>query len=376
MFDGRLVFALGASDEALAAIPARRGLALLAGEDGRPILLLPAANLRARVTGRLKSPSPDERRRMPDLQAVTRSVQWRLAHSHFETDLRFLQIASEIWPGEFQTLLAWRPAWFLRVDLGLEYPYFARTQDVSSSSARAEASPAARKLFGPFPSGAKARQFEAALNDAFELCRDTRCLRQSPRGRRCSYGQMGKCLCPCDGTIPAEGYRRAVAEAADFVAGAKSGVLGRLQAEMKEAAGRLDFERAAAIKARLARLASLEGADYAHVAPIEDFRFLLIQGGPSRRRLSAFLADCSAVRDAGHIDLPAKAGQLGELSRLAAGDGGVRDRRADKWIVGLVSHYLFAGSRKRGLILRLAEGLSPDELSRQIEQAGEAAGLI
>jgi hypothetical protein len=444
MFDGEVALAPPAVEEALAKLPARRGLALLLAEGGRPVLLLPAADLRARVAARLKNPDEQERRRLPDLQAITRTILWRLAPSHFESDLRFLEIARQLWPDTCEEMLAWKPAWFIKVDLWADYPYFTRTQDValcstgilpvcnmgvpplsssvssvtSSSPGNADAtsvsgrtpaphraetamlhtgktrtgpygSPVLRqRYFGPFPGGSAAQRFIDGLADAFHLCRDVRCLRQAPRGRRCSYGQMGKCLCPCDGTIAAADYARVVAEAVEFVAGDRRPLAQRFAAEMKQAAAALQFERAGEIRAKLKRLEELEGPDYAYVAPIEEFRFLLIQRGEGRKekKLSAFLADCASIRSAGPVEYPLKVEQLQKLVDEAVAKSGTppyfRDGNrvaspisVNRWAMGLVAHYLFAGPRRRGVIVPIRADLTAEKLAAEIEKSAEALGV-
>ncbi len=245
--------------------------------------------------------------------------------------------------------------------------------------------------FGPFPSGLAAQRYLDALADAFRLCRDVRCLRQAPNGRRCSYGQMGKCLCACDGTTSSDDYRAAVARAAEFVAGDRAAVIDQLQQEMKRAAGELQFERASLLKGRLARLAELEAEDYAFVAPRKEFRFLLVQRGEGRRTLSVFLANAAGIRPAGTINYPVKKEQIAELAgRALAVDAPVGKRPQgppgegvrpgpplsapcsscappDPWAMGLVAHYLFAAPRRRGLILSLRAGLAPDVLEKEID---------
>jgi excinuclease UvrABC nuclease subunit len=411
MFDGRLALVPPAVDETLAQLPAKRGVALLLTESGKPLLLLPAADLRARVTGRLKNPDEQERRRLPDLQAVTREIRWCLAHSHFESDLRFLQIARKLWPDTYTEMLAWKPAWFLRVDLRSEYPHFSRTQEVPSEETKQQnmaetamphagetpvphaaetamphaAGAPARRLhcFGPFVSGGAAQKFMEVLADAFDLCRDVRCLRQSPHGRRCSYGQMGKCLCPCDGSIGPADYARVVAEAAEFAAGARPPgaasasrpFVEKLQRQMRQAAAQLQFERASALKAKLQRLADLEGPDYAYVAPVEEFRFLLIQRGAGRRKLSSFVAGRASIRPAGLVEYPPKLEQLQKLVGQALAGEPKGAAPADRWAMGLVAHYLFAGPRRRGLILSVRAGLTAERVAQEIERSGEALGV-
>jgi len=252
---------------------------------------------------------------------------------------------------------------------------------------------AATRHFGPFPSGLAAQRYLDALADAFRLCRDVRCLRQAPNGRRCSYGQMNKCLCACDGTTSSADYRAVVVRAAEFVAGDRAATLDQFQREMKQAAGELQFERASLLKGRLARLAELEAQDYAFVAPAEEFRFLLVQRGEGRRKLNAFVAGAGAIRSAGTIDFPIKKEQIEKLAERANSRGEGREAGAaarmlpledsrkhgtpgagsrggnpspDKWAMGLVAHYLFAAPRRRGLILSLRAGLAAEALEKEI----------
>ena len=43
--------------------------------------------------------------------------------------------------------------------------------------------------------------------------------------------------------------------------------------------------------------------------------------------------------------------------------------------MGLVAHYLFASPRRRGVILPLREGLTPEGVLKAIQESGEALGL-
>ena len=365
LFDGACQVQPPVSEEQLAAIPARRGLALLLAGESQPIVLLPAADLRSRVKLRLEEPLADLRKKTADLREITREIRWTLAHSHFETDLTYLQAAHALWPGTFTSLLAWKPPWFVHVEPGEEFPRFQKTRKDFSLPGR---------LLGPFPSGHAADRFVETIQDAFDLCRDYRCLRQAPHGQPCAYGQMGKCLSPCDGHISMQRYREVMAQAADFAAGNRQGHLDRFRREMKQAAADLQFERAGALKARLGRLEELNHADYGHLAPLDDFRFVLIQRGPGRRKVRGFLADRGLVQPAGDLDYPLQRPQvealLKKMAKLAAhGDRQRIEGDLAAWRMGLIAHYLFTSPDRRGIILRWNESLQPAD----IEQAVDAA---
>jgi excinuclease UvrABC nuclease subunit len=357
------------SDDDLAALPAKRGIVVLLAEGDRPILLLPAADMRRRTANRLRDPDQQELSRQPDLHNIVRRIAWKRSHSHFQTDLDYLDLARVMWPDEYAGMLAWKPAWFVHVDLEQDYPCFTRTRDVFGKRGR---------YLGPFPDGRSAGSFIDALQDAFDLCRDIKCLRSSPHGRQCSYGQMGRCLSPCDGSISAGAYRQAVAEVCAFaVTKDSSPIVRRLEDRMRESARELQFEKAAADKLRLERLKQFDDARFARVRPAEEFRFLMIEHGPKPRELCTFFVELGAVEHGPVLKYPPEPQFLEDLLRLRGsfspgpfGDAGFMRRR-----MGLVSHYLFSPPRRGGIIIRYHDGLSAQDLAAAIESAAEEMKL-
>jgi excinuclease ABC subunit C len=71
------------------------------------------------------------------------------------------------------------------------------------------------------------------------------------RTRPCLLYQIKRCSAPCTGEIALDDYARLVDEASRFLKGESQEVRKRLQAMMSEAADRLEFERAAALRNRL-----------------------------------------------------------------------------------------------------------------------------
>jgi excinuclease UvrABC nuclease subunit len=368
MFDGRMEAQPPLDESHLTGIPAKRGDVLLTADRDAPIVMLTAADMRARVRTRLRNPSQQERRKTPDLGEITRRVYWKLCTSAFETDLCYLELAGAIWPGRFAELLSWKPAWFVHVDPGAAFPRFQRTRDVFGRSGR---------YVGPFSSARSAERFVGLVEDAFDLCRDYRCLIKAPYGQRCTYAEIGKCVSPCDGTIGMDRYRQIVAQAAGVAAGDRQPFTRRLQRKMKAAAGRLEFERAGRIRARLACVEELGTSEYAHVRPAERFRFVCVQRGGGVRRLKVFLADRGRIVAAPPIDHPTKPAQLavalGAMAELAADE--VDCGRMERYRIGLLAHYLFSSARRRGVILPWSEGASLKDLAEAIDRSREALGL-
>ena len=348
------------SDEQLGSIPAKRGVVLLESAAGKPILLISAADIRSRLRSRLAEPSKDKKAKRVDLRKIVRMVRWKLSSGHFETDLCFFELARLIWPDSYAERVAWRPAWFVHVNVEDACPYFRRTRKVFDRAGR---------YFGPFGDGRAAERFVEAVQDAFGLCRRPAELRKAPRGHACVYAQMGRCLRPCDGGISMGRYKTVVAKAADFTAGRRGGFVQQLRRRMKAAAKALRFEQAADMKALLNRLAELDAPAYGYVAPAEDFRFVLVQPGRNRRQAKTFLVHQGRILPSAKLDYPLRRGQLCSILKRMADTQHARRSNAElaRWRMGLVAHYLFCSDARKSLILRWRSGLKADELAEAIE---------
>lgn len=366
-FDGRLPVTPPVGDEQLAGVPAKRGVLLLAGAGEQPIVLLTAADIRGRLHSRLAQPAQDVRKKTVDLREITAGVAWKLSYSPFETDWRYLQLARELFPDRYPELLAWKPTWFVHVDPQEEFPQFVRTREVLERPGQ---------YVGPFQDGRSAERFIETLQDAFDLCRHHRCLRQAPHGQPCAYAQIGRCLSVCDGSTSLEEYRRVLARAAGFAAGDRQAALDDLTARMKAAAAEMKFEQAGVIKGKLQRLAELDKPAYEHVASIEAFRYVLVQSGPNPQTARAFLvvggaiAECDLRYPPDAAELETLAARMGQEPRLCdAPDAMVR------LTIGLVSSYLYCGRERKGLILRWRAGMGAGELAAGIESAAQELNL-
>ena len=368
MFDERWEATPPVSDEAFSAVPAKRGVLLLVSDLDRPIVMLTAGDLRARLRTRLAEDDAETPSRRTDLRQVTRAVLWKLASSHVETDLTFLELVRTIWPGQYRTMLSWKRPWFVHVDPEESYPHFVRTRAIFEQAGR---------YVGPFPSAKAADGFIQALQDAFSLCRELKHLRSAPHGSPCSYGQMGRCLSPCDGTISMEDYRAVIADAADAAAGDRDAVRAGLTEQMGSAAGSLAFEKASSIKARLDRLAELDGPECEFAAPIEAFQYLLIQRGPNPRTAKTFYVNgpsAVAGRDLAYPVVPKELARV--LSQMAAFVARpTKSDEAGPWRMGVVAHYLFTSGQRGGLLLRWRPDRTADELAGEIEAAADALKL-
>ncbi|MBT3200911.1 MAG: hypothetical protein HN350_13460, partial [Phycisphaerales bacterium] len=239
-----------------------------------------------------------------------------------------------------------------------------------------------------FVKGTDAEGFVIALRDAFDLCRDQRNLARSPDAQRCSYGQMNRCLPLCDGTVDRQRYLRAISEAIDFASGRRDMLAGRLRAEMKRAAGELEFERAAAIKIRLSRLDEFEKTAFKYVRPVEEFKFLAAQPGRGKRYLRVFAINGGSIPAAASLKYPFKTNPdklasryagteiealVAQMQIIASDEPKVDDASALR--MGLVARYIFSGPKRRGLIVRWFDKMEPPWLAARIRAVADDLNL-
>ncbi|KKM47176.1 hypothetical protein LCGC14_1558890 [marine sediment metagenome] len=351
--------------EELAEVPAKRGVFFLAGASGEPILLAEAADIRARVRFRLAPPTEEDKpTRRVHLGGVVARVCWKLADSHFETEWAFLQLARAIHPQTYRDLFRGHLPWFVRGALDDPVPALRRDRP-----------PVGAGAVGPFRDARSAGRFVEVLQDVFGLCR---CERLFPHaGVGCVYAQMGRCSAPCRDDRASRAYRALVAEALDCAAGHRGPVRQRLAEQMRRLAADQRYEQAGMVKARLERLAELDRPEFGHVAPIEQFRYVLIHRGATRRRAKVFLADTGVIKAWGQLDYPLKPRQLEAVVSATAkfGTVGMSHRAVDPESMALVCRYLFMSPQRRGVAIRDDGRLNARVLGEAIESAAATLKL-
>ena len=125
------------------------------------------------------------------------------------------------------------------------------------------------RYFGPFPGAGAVREGIAILQKVFQLrtCENTVF---ANRSRPCMLHQIQRCTAPCVGRISEAEYREDVEAASLFLRGKAGEVLTRLQAQMDEAAAKLEFERAARIRDKIGRMQLLQARQFVESATAGD----------------------------------------------------------------------------------------------------------
>jgi hypothetical protein len=133
----------------------------------------------------------------------------------------------------------------VKLHLANDFPRTSVTTQLGSSDAL---------IFGPFRSRTQAEAFEDRFLDFFGVRRCVENLDPSPRHPGCIYGEMGKCLRPCQDAVTREDYRAEAERLAEALSTRGHSLSVQLEAERDEASDALEFEEAQRLHAKLESL--------------------------------------------------------------------------------------------------------------------------
>jgi excinuclease ABC subunit C len=270
-FEHSIPFSPENSAEDLRAIPTLPGVFALHGprSEDQPYLTR-AADLRRRIT-RILAP-PDSQSKRLNLRTRVARIDFTITGSEFESTLTLYHASAAVFGlAEARRRLRLHTPFFLRFTAENAYP---RVYSTNRLSKRALA-----HTYGPFPSRAAADRYCDAVLDLFKLRRCVEELAPYPEHPGCVYGEMNKCLAPCNQACTPEGAAAYAAEAAAveaFFDTHGQSLLTQLTVEREQASAILDFERAAQLHAQFVLVKAAATLADPLVQPIPSLRAVLV----------------------------------------------------------------------------------------------------
>ena len=220
-------------DAALDAAPAGAAVFLLWPATGAPYLARTAA-LRRRLKRLLRPRSAPSR--LLNLRDVARRIEFYPSGSRLESYLTAWQLGRLHLPDSYRKLLKLRLPPYVKLIRSHAFP---RTQ-ITTRLAGARAS-----FFGPFRTRAAAERFENEFLDLFQIRRCQEDFVPSPDHPGCIYGEMNRCLRPCQDIVGVEEYATEVDRVSQFLATSGDSLLHSAAAARDRSSENLDFEEAA-----------------------------------------------------------------------------------------------------------------------------------
>ena len=224
-------------EEKIKKAPEAPGVYLFKGEKGEVLYVGKAKNLRKRLLSYLRPDLPSKTR---VLVSKTREIETIVTRSEKEALVLEANLIKKHRP-RYNVILRDDKAYpLLRLSIHEKFPGLTVVRRKKRDKAL---------YFGPYPSAGAVRQTLKFLGRIFPLRRCSTA-EMKRRERPCLYHQIGRCPAPCVGLITPEEYRKIVDGAVAFLKGRAQEVLRDLRCQMEEAAERLEFERAAALRDR------------------------------------------------------------------------------------------------------------------------------
>jgi excinuclease ABC subunit C len=226
-------------------IPDQPGAYLFRDADARVVYVGKAISLRKRLASYWSRPLHP---RTEAMLSAARSVEWIVART--EVDALML---------EYNLIKSHRPRFNVRYRDDKSYPYLALTVGETWPRARVMRGPKRKgvRYFGPFGHAYAIRETLDALTRVFAVrtCSNSFFDQRARARRPCLYYDIGRCSGPCVPSLTGvteESYREQVESLSSFLGGEYRPVVQRLESEMGEASERLEYERAARLRDKLA----------------------------------------------------------------------------------------------------------------------------
>ncbi len=236
-------------------VPEKPGVYLFRDAEDRVLYVGKARNLKARLRS-YRRPGGDGRMMVQFLEARAKRVETIVTRTEQEALLLEDSLIKDHKPPHNIRLKDDKSFLMLRLD---DEPFprlkFVRQHDPRGAEQprRGGRATGRSRLFGPFASARSVRRTLSDLHRVIPLrdCPDTIF---NNRSRPCIKHQIGLCSAPCVGEISAEDYGELVERAATVLSGSTGELEKELEGRMRAASDRLEFERAALWRDRLAAM--------------------------------------------------------------------------------------------------------------------------
>ena len=227
-------------------IPLEPGVYRFRDETRRVIYVGKAKSLRSRLNSYFADISALHPRTRQMVMSAA-SVEWTVVG----TEVEALQL-------EYNWIKEFDPRFNVRYRDDKSYPWLAVT--LNEEYPRVQVMRGAKKpgvrYFGPYAHAWAIRETLDLLLRVFpaRTCSSGVFKRSGQVGRPCLLGYIGKCSAPCVQRVTAEEHRAIVEDFCDFMSGKTEAMIRRLERQMSEASGQLEFERAARLRDDLGAL--------------------------------------------------------------------------------------------------------------------------
>ncbi len=167
------------------------------------------------------------------------------------------------------------------------------------------------RTYGPFASRAGAERFCDAVLDLFKLRRCYEDLEVHAAHPGCAYGEMKRCMAPCNTTCSAEEYAAEAAAVEAFFRTRGESMLAAVGAEREQASAAMEFERAAALHEQFGKVKAAAALADELVRPVPELRAIIVQAAAQHASEGDALEASLFLLDGGGLAGPERLSTLG-----------------------------------------------------------------
>ena len=224
-------------EEQLKMLPDKPGVYIMYNIDNKIIYVGKAINLKNRVRSYFRK--TDKTERIKRMVSLIDHFEYIVVDNEAEALILECNLIKKNRP-KFNVLLKDDKTYpYIKIDVKSDYPNVVITRKIVNDGS---------KYFGPYANPGAAKEMLDFIKQKYKI---RQCKNFRSETRACLNYHINRCLGPCMGYISKKDYREQINEIIDILEGKVDKVLKDLEKQMLEAAGKLDFEKAAYIRDRM-----------------------------------------------------------------------------------------------------------------------------
>ncbi len=275
-------------------IPDRAAVFLLWAAEGAPYLA--RTTLLRRRLKRLIS-DRDRVSRLLNLRGVAERIEYWITGSQLEAALIHLELARTHFPADWPRITRIRPPAFVRLTLDNPFPRMMVTTRLG------------RGLFyGPFASRAAAEHFENGTLDLFQLRRCEENLAPTPEQPGCIYGEMNRCLRPCQEAVSVDEYRGEASRVEQFLRTHGGSLIDSAESARDRASAEMQFEEAERLHQRLLRIREVQASGGELARAISELNGVAVTGSSEEGAVELWFLRAGSWREPHRLSISDTAG--------------------------------------------------------------------
>ena len=221
-------------EEELKKLPAKPGVYIMHDKNDKIIYVGKAISLKNRVRQYFRK--TNKTKRIENMVALIDHFEYIVTDNEAEALILECNLIKKNMP-KFNVLLKDDKTYpYIKVNIKAEYPDVYMTRRILNDGAR---------YFGPYANSGSAKEMVEFIKSKFKI---RQCKSFKYKDRPCLNYHIKKCMAPCMGYISKEEYMKQIKEIVDVLEGKTGELIKQLDLEIKEAAEKLQYEKAAYLR--------------------------------------------------------------------------------------------------------------------------------